>query len=109
MGRSDQSGFTRAERLRWLEQVEKSVQRCPGEDEFDARFIRYLLSQLDERGYTHLSHAVLRSGLDVAANRCGRLEFDALVDLAIQLVAQGRWDIPAALPAGGAPRKAGSE
>ena len=55
---------------------------------FDDRYIRHLVAMLDAASFGNLAFAIMRASVDVASPDGGREEFDALVDLGIELLAR---------------------
>jgi hypothetical protein len=56
--------------------------------DFDSRFIRHMVSMLDAAGFGNLAFAIMRASVQVANGEAGREEFDALVDLGVDLLAR---------------------
>ena len=80
-------GTLRPGRDNWIRQFNEALGTSCNAPDFDIRFIRHLISLLDRRGYGHVAFATLRAAADLADGRADRSEFDALVDLGIDLLA----------------------
>lgn len=86
--RTDLKALLRLRQDRWVERISAVLDARPGDAHFDGQFLKYLVSLLEREGFSNLAHAILRSGLDLAITQRTRDEFDALVDLGIEIMAR---------------------
>jgi hypothetical protein len=70
----------------WIARFGAELGVGPGEADFDQRFISGLVSLLKDRGFSNLGYAIHCAGSDLIEDEGDRTEFDALVDLAIELL-----------------------
>jgi hypothetical protein len=72
----------------WQRRMDAELAKAVNNVDFDLRFVRHLLTILDQGGFSNVAHAILGSVLDLARGHEDREEFDALVDLGIQLMSR---------------------
>jgi hypothetical protein len=72
----------------WQRRMDAELAKALNSADFDLRFVRHLLTILDQAGFSNIAHAILSSVLDLARGKDDREEFDALVDLGIQLMSR---------------------
>jgi hypothetical protein len=72
----------------WTQRTDPAPGPCPADPDFDARCIRHLVAVLDAARFGNLAFAIMRASVQVANGEAGREEFDALVDLGIDLLAR---------------------
>lgn len=72
----------------WQRKMDRDLAATLDKPDFDLRFVRRLLALLDQARFHNLAHAILATTMDMARGKEDREELDALVDLAIQLMAR---------------------
>lgn len=72
----------------WRRKLDSGLSEAVGDFDFDGRFVRHLVAILDTAQFYHLSFAILRAAIDVTNGRADREEFDALIDLGIEVMSR---------------------
>ena len=84
----DGSGMGWPQRLNredWIRHFSSAMRKTPGDQGFGSEFTSHVVDLLEKHGFPNLGYAIICAGSDLSKGG-SRVELDALVDLAMQVL-----------------------